>query len=587
VQHTRKWGTRRSGVLVMAGLVSFGLIAAACGSSSKSSSGTTTTAAGSNTTAAGGSNTSATTAATTAPPVPTTTAKPVPGGKVTVRVEAEVAQGWTPANMQCDSPCQMRARTFFEPFVASDTNGKIQPFLAQSIAHSADYKTWTVKLRPNIPFSDGTILNADVAVDNINRARKSFLVGAALTNIANVRKVDNLTVAMDMKVPWPDFPYYMTGQGFFMASSKWLAAVDKDPTQATKPVGTGPFIMTSYTPGQGSVVKKNPNYWRKNEGLPYLDEIDFRVITDSLTAANAMKSGQLDIMSDDNGQNVKTFKNNKDFNFLAQSQWGETFYVLLNVGQAGSPLADQNVRCGLTAATDSKTLIDATQAGQLQVANGPFSPGQQGYLASNGAQTYDPAKAKQLIKTWSDAHGGQKPKIIYTSIPDATALQVAQLLQQWWNDAGADVQILQLEQSKLITNALLGDPQFMAFNWRNHAGLVFDNQYFWWNSVNAQPPGQLALNFGRLHDPVIDQLQNDARSNADPAKVTADAEAANKEFAKQCWIIPWAWVIWGITSKPTVQGIGTTTFPAGAPGTVRDGAGFPGQIWFDNVWLKQ
>jgi ABC-type transport system substrate-binding protein len=504
-----------------------------------------------------------------------------------VRVEAEVAQPWTPANMQCDSACQMRARTFFEAVGAVDTNNKVQPFLAQSITHSADFKTWTFKLRPNILFTDGTPLNSASAVDNINRARKSFLVGAALTNIVDVKAVDNLTVSMTMKVPWVDFDYYMTTQGFFMASSKWLAAADKDPTLASKPVGTGPFIQTSYTPGQGSVVKKNPNYWRKSEGLPYLDEIDFRVITDSLTAANAMKSGQLDVMQDDNGQNVKTFKDNKNFNFVEQSQLGETFYVLLNVGQAGSPLQDQNVRCGLTAATDSKTLIDATEAGQLQVANGPFSPGEQGYLQNNGAQTYDPAKAKQLIKTWSDAHGGQKPKILFTSIPDATALQQAQLFQQWWNDAGADVQILQLEQSKLITNALLGDPQFMAFDWRNHAGIVLDNQYIWWNSANAQPPGQLALNFGRLNDPIINQLQNDARSNPDPAKVTADAEAVNREFAKQCWIIPWAWVIWGITSKPTVQGIGTTTFPAGQTGTVKDGAGFPGQVWFDNVWLKQ
>ena len=110
-------------------------------------------------------------------------------------------------------------------------------------------------------------------------------------------------------------------------------------------------------------------------------------------------------------------------------------------------------------------------AGQFPVANGPFSPGQQGYLDDNGNQKYDPAKAKELIKTWSDAHGGQKPHIILSTTTDATTQQQAQLLQQWWNDAGADVEIQAVEQSKLITNALRRRPDTStSFSWRNHAG---------------------------------------------------------------------------------------------------------------------
>ena len=62
---------------------------------------------------------------------------------------------------------------------------------------------------------------------------------------------------------------------------------------------------------------------------------------------------------------------------------------------------------------------------------------------------------------------------------------VAELYQQWWQDAGIDVQIQQVEQSKLIANALLGDPAFNAFGWRNHAGFVLDTQKFWWDFDNA------------------------------------------------------------------------------------------------------
>jgi ABC-type transport system substrate-binding protein len=345
-------------------------------------------------------------------------------------------------------------------------------------------------------------------------------------------------------------------------------------------------VLDSFTPGQVTIVKKNPNYWRKAEGLPYLDEIDFRVVSDALTAANAFKSGELDVLIANNGQVIKDFKDDKKYTYRAQDKYVDTFYQLMNVGQEGSPLADQNVRCGLTAATDSKTLADVIGAGQFPVANGPFSPGQQGYLDDPGNQKYDPAKAKQLIKTWSDAHGGQKPKINISTVTDSTAQQQAQLLQQWWNDAGADVTVTAIEQSKLITNALLGDPQFMVFSWRNHAGSKFEFQTVWWSSANAQPPGTVALNFGRVKDPVIDAALKTARENPDVAAQKKAAEDTNREFAKQCYIIPTAWSVWGIVGQQKVQGLASSaTLPDGK--TLRgDGEGKTGQIQLSAVWVK-
>jgi peptide/nickel transport system substrate-binding protein len=574
----------RPRALLTIGLVVTGLIAAACGGDNNGATTTTTAAApGPTTTTAAGAATTSATPTTAAAPTTTAAPKPKTGGTLTVRVEAEVGNPWTPANMQCDASCYVRARTFFEPLMAVDAaDNKPKPYLAQDVTHNADYSVWTVKLRPNITFSDGTPLNADAAIENAKRVKASLLIAAAVTDIIDVKKIDDLTVEYDMKRPWVTYDYALTTQGAFMASPTWLAAVDADPSKATQPVGTGPFLLDTFRAGDLTIVKKNPNYWRKDEGLPYLDEIDFKVVNDELSAGNAMKAGEIDLMHTKNGENIKTFKDDKTVSYTAQTDFVETNYILFNVGQDGSPLQDADVRCGLTAATDAQTLIDTTGSGQFPLANGLFSKGQQGYLDDPGNQTYDPAKAKQLIKTWSDAHGGQKPHIVFSTVTDATSLQVAQLLQQWWNDAGADVEIVQLEQSKLITNAILGDPQFMAFAWRNHTGFVVDNQYVWWHSSLALPPGQLALNFGRLKDPVIDQLLDDAHVNPDLAKEKADAEAVNREFAKQCWVIPVSSAIWGIVSKPTVEGLGTTTFPAGAPGTLRDSAG---SYWLENVWL--
>ena len=581
MQQSRR-SVMRPGTLIAAGLVSLGLVAAACGGDNSSS--TNTTAAGSNTTAASGG------ATTTAGGSTATTGseKPVPGGKLTVRVEAEVGNPWTPQNMNCDSACETRARTFFEPLMALDKETQqIKPYLLESCTPDADYKVWTMKVRPGITFTDGTPLNADVVVDNLQRGLKSPLLGPIFTSVTGVAKVDDMTATVTSSSPWVDLCSYYASQIGFMASSKWLAAVDADPTKATQPVGTGPFILDSFKAGESTVVKKNPNYWRKAEGLPYLDEIDFRIIADELTAANALKSGEVDLMPTDNGQNIKDFKDNKSFGYYAQDKYTDTHYEMFNVGQDGSPLQDQNVRCGLAAATDSKTLSDVITAGQFPVANGPFSPGQQGYLQDSGNQKYDPAKAKELIKTWSDAHGGQKPHIILSTTTDATTQQEAQLLQQWWNDAGADVEIQAVEQSKLITNALVGDPNFNAFSWRNHAGNYVEYQTVWWSSANAQPPGKVALNFGRMKDPVIDQALNVARTNPDAAAQVKAGEDINREFAKQCYIIPKFWNIWGVIWNPKVQNVGNgATLPDGK--SIRgDGEGKSGQIQLSEVWVKQ
>jgi peptide/nickel transport system substrate-binding protein len=184
--------------------------------------------------------------------------------------------------------------------------------------------------------------------------------------------------------------------------------------------------------------------------------------------------------------------------------------------------------------------------------------------------------------------GDQAPSIIYTAIPTANALATAQFVQQAWGEIGVNVEILQVEQSKLITNALFGDPAFDAFGWRNHAGLSVDNQYFWWHSSSALPDGQLALNFGRLQDPVIDELLEQQRSEPDPDVRRGLAEDINRRFGEQCWLLP-AWsTLWGIPHKPEIQGIGQSPIPDVDAGVyLRDGAGFPGQVWTHALWIQQ
>jgi peptide/nickel transport system substrate-binding protein len=597
VEHIRR--RRRPGLIIAAGLVSFGLIAAACGgdddddASETTTAQATTTAAGATTTAGGGEATTTSAAASEAPQT---------GGILRVGGEAET-NGWVPAIMQCDSFCQYRAKTMFETLTAVDEDGQVQGYLAESIEPSADYLKWTMKIRDGVTFHDGSKLDAAAVVKSLQRNAVTGFVGSAVANIKGggpgnpaegvaVKAIDPMTVEVEMIKPWAQFPYYMASQIGMIGAPAWYDKVFANPAApdavvGAQPVGSGPFIFESWAPGDTLKVKKNPNYWRKyadGNAIPYLDGVEFKVIPDGLTRANALKSGELDVIATTTGESLKEFKDNGDYQFLDQSTLGETSHILLNVGQEGSPLQDQRVRCGLAAAVQQDVLVEQIQAGQNKAANGPFSPGQQGYLDDSGYQAPDPEKAKQLIAEYTAEKG--KPTIILSTTTDATNLRIAQLLQQWWTDAGATVQVNQVEQQKLILNALLGDPAFNAFQWRNHGGYVLDNQYVWWSSSLALPPGQPALNFGRMKDPVIDENLDLSRGEPDPAKQTEYAEAVNREFAKQCWLIPMWWTVWGTVATPAVQGLRESTFPDGET-ILRYGQGFNGQEWLYQTWLKK
>jgi peptide/nickel transport system substrate-binding protein len=608
--------------------IGFGLVAAACSDkkdqdsvggdttapAATTAAPTTTSGESPETTTADstGSTTPATdggdTATTLEPPatLPAPQGDPVYGGKLVVAGEAEVGAPWTPAAVQCDSYCQFRIRTFIEPLFVTGDDRQVHPFLGESITPNADYTQWTIKVRPGISFTDGTPVNADAVIENFNRTWTGLLVQGAMRDVAKgpdgkilATKTDDMTFTLqtgkngdpNAPVPWPTFPQFLTAQPGFIASPTWLAAVDGNADLATQPVGTGPFVVQEFINGDRMTVVKNPNYWRKDANggqLPYLDSIEFRVIQDAQVRDQALQAGDIDLQATSDGNIVSKYVDSTDPLMLQQNTYTETNYTMFHLTKP--QLADQSVRCALIQAIDREDLVQVIASGFPKVANGPFSPGQDGYLEDTGLPTYDPDAAAKAIADWEAANGPLT--LNYSTTPTGTTKATADYLQAAWTAVGVDVTQTPIEQSKLILNALLGSADFEAFGWRNHAGIVVDTQNQWWHGFGADAAGsQVAddapnLNFGRLNDPVINDLLDQARSETDPAKEKDLAQQINREFAKQCWIMPLYWTTWGIVMKPTVQNVSRDTMPDGT-GFLLDGAGFPGQVWLDAVWKTQ
>ena len=565
---------RRPGVLIGAVAVAFGLVAAACGGDDggSSSGGNETTAAPAETTAP---------APATQPPADDDT--PVPGGKIVFGLEADTASPWTPAEMTCAVSCHMVARTVYDTLMVPGADNVPHPYLAESMTPNDDYTEWRITARSGVKFHDGTDFDGAAIVDNLTRAKASFLVGSALLDVDTITldPADPMTAVITTSKPWATFPWYTTGQAGYMASPTWLAAVDGDAALAAKPVGTGPFVFVDYKPNEFYKGAKNADYW--NAPYPYLDEIEFIPINDALKRRDALKAGDIDALHLTNGEAITEFRDSDEFNTIEITKNGETAYTLMHVTKEGSALTDRRVRCALAYASDAATTNEVVSFGVPQLANGPFSPGQVGYLEDSGYPlVQDMAKAQELIAEYKAENPGEL-KIAYATTTDATNLVIANYVKGWWEEAGVDeVTIDQIDQGNFIVTALLGN--FEAFGWRNHGGVDLDQQYFWWHSSAALPVGALALNFGRIKDANLDALLEENRGSVDPVRKQEIAEEVNRLFATECYNLWGSHTIWMVAGKPEFKGFAAANLILPDGTAALEGSGIAGTFYMASVW---
>ena len=577
--------------IITAAVLSFGLIAAACGSDDDNSAPPISDAVDETTAEAADTTVAESTDTTVAAPTdteaaPTTEAalEPVAGGSLVMGIEADTSSPWRPYEMLCAISCHQVIRNIYDTLAMPTADGKAAPYLAESITPNDDFTEWTVTARAGVTFHDGTPFDGAAIVENITRAKTGALTGNLFRPIDSVAvdPADPMSVVISMNTSWAAFPFALMGQASYMASPAWLLASDADEALRSQPVGTGPFMYEDYKPNEYFKMTKNPNYW--NAPYPYLDSVEFRPIPDALSRRDALKSGTIDLLHTTNGETIAEFRDTQEFPMQEITNTAEVGYTLLHVTQDGSPLNDVRVRCALAYASDEQAIIDSISAGVGQIAFGPFSPDQMGYLEETGfPEAQDMAKAQDLIAEYRAENPGPLNLSLATT-QDETNLTIAQFQKQWFEEAGVDsVTIDQIDQGNYILTAVLGN--FQVFQWRNHGGIDLDMQYHWWHSSSSLPVGQLALNFGRIKDPQLDALLDENRASNDPARKKEIAEEVNRLFATQCYNIWGAYTIWGIPHKADVQGVGNFSLPDGSEGV--PGAGIAGTFPVMTVWARR
>jgi 4-phytase/acid phosphatase/peptide/nickel transport system substrate-binding protein len=464
------------------------------------------------------------------------------GGTLTVGLELDIL-GFDPLKVGVyDTAGNIAASLIFDTLASLDDNGKAQPKLAVSWSSSEDYKTWTYKLRPDVKFQDGTPFNAEAVVWNFNRQKdpkNNCRCAFYVSYINSVEAKDELTVVFNLRDPVVNMPALLVrpDQNSAMQSPSAIQAKGDDYNR--NPVGTGPFIMKSWTAGDRMVLERNPNYW--NKGHPYLDRIVLRPLPDAQSRFASLLSKETDVVWADEyeADNILRAQKNTALTVHAYVGSGAQVYAF---NTKTAPFDDLGVRQALVMALDRPKISQALTNGLARPASNPYGDGSWVKCKDDGALPYDPAKARELIKAYG------KPvdfKMLVTATPRGRA--VGQVLQQLWKQVGANMEIDQVDQATIVPRAF--QRQFQLTPWRIVDLADPDPQMY----ANFRTGSPVAL--ANYSNPELDKLLEHARVTADMAQRTEDYCAVSRLINKEAI---WFWTFqntYYAIAKANVKGI--------------------------------
>jgi peptide/nickel transport system substrate-binding protein len=431
------------------------------------------------------------------------------GGSLTVGLELDIA-GFDPLKVGVfDTSANMAAALIFDTLTSLDDKGEAQPKLALSWSHSDDYKTWTFKLRPGVKFHDGTAFDAqalkfnfDRQKDPKNKCRCAFYIAF----IKEVQAPDALTAVFVLSDPSVNLPKIMA----FASSNNVMqspAAIERRGDDYNRnPVGTGPFILKSWTAGDRMVLERNPSYW--HEGRPYLDRVVLRPLPDSQARFASLEAGESDLIWDDEFDSDNILKAKKTPSLAVHQHVGSgaTVYAF---NTKAPPFDDVRVRRALVMALDRNKWSQVLTNGLSRPATNPYGDGSWVKCKDDGALPYDLAKAQALLKEYAKP---VKFKMLVTATPRGRAN--GQVLQQFWKLAGAEMEIEQVDQTAIVTRAFAR--QFELTPWRIVDLADPDPQMY----ANFRSGSPVAL--ANYSNPELDRLLDHARVTADPEKRSED-----------------------------------------------------------------
>jgi peptide/nickel transport system substrate-binding protein len=358
------------------------------------------------------------------------------------------------------------AQQVAEYLIALNNDNSLKPQLATKWEPNTDGSEWTFTLRQGVTFNDGSPLEAADVVASMDRVLNPKSGSGALSALSGILSpggttaVDTSTVKFTLDKPFADFPYLVCQSSYNTAilSRNYDGNFDK-PTTA---VGTGPFMLKSYTPKQQAVMVKNPNYWGKDaqgRQLPYLDQVTWTFVQDESAANLQLQSGAVDFQPQTVFQGSQALF--ADANLRVDIYPGSGIReVAFNLQKDPWKSAGKELRQAVAYCLDRKAINEALYAGRSNLGYDTFweptvFPGQP--TPPERAQDY--AKAKELLTTAGFPNGTTIELTVAKYLENP---QLAQLIQQQCKGAGITVNINQISYDAFYAGTETNTPWLNA-----------------------------------------------------------------------------------------------------------------------------
>jgi peptide/nickel transport system substrate-binding protein len=337
-----------------------------------------------------------------------------------------------------------------EPLFKANMEGKIEPWLAESMKVSPDHKTWTVTLRKGIKFSNGQPLTAADVVFSLENVRKSEAWAFMFEGIEKVHQTSPLTAVITTRKPTLKLEGRLS-LPFAGAIIPKNFGGESEQEFASHPIGTGPFELASWKRGETLTLEKNPHYWKS--GLPLLEKVVFQTVPDVNSRTTQLRSGELDVIASPPWSQIASLESDPE---LRVGIYALGLVDSLGLDQKDPLFKNPKVREAVNLAIDREGIVKAALAGNGEPAGSWLTPVLEDFDPTIKPPVQDVASAKKLLAE-AVAEEGLEPKLTLAILAGESYNSTAgQIIQADLEEAGFQVTLQPLDESALISELSAG-----------------------------------------------------------------------------------------------------------------------------------
>lgn len=422
----------------------------------------------------------------------------------------------------------------YETLVRVDDDGHVIPGLATSWETSADGLTYLFHLREDVTFSNGAAFTAESAVFSIAHVQDSWTNGlkAQMDVVSGARAVDTHLLEVTLTRPSHRWLWSMATLTGAMMTPTGVADL------ATDPVGTGPYEVERFVPGESVSFSARPDYW----GQPAAEEeAAIRYYTDATSSVNALLTGDVDLVYGMQApQQLDTLP--EHFGVEVGTTNGE---VLLSMNNDAAPFDDPRVRLAVAHAIDREAVSEVVWEGlAVDTGGAPVPPTDPWFTGVNYAP-HDPARARTLLRE-AGYDENNRPQVEFTVPSRPYAENISELVFSQLREVGFDITLSSSEFPAVWLNEVMGAADYQM-------SVIAHVEPRDIPTLFGDPTGYL-----RFDSPTVRELLTDADTAATPEQQTGLMIAAVEEIMAQLGSLTLVNMPNIVLTAPGVSGVDAT-----------------------------